>query len=541
MKRINRHRDGRGSAAAVLLILTIAAFFIFFFYMASAERVSVYHAEQPEGYRVFEEMQLEIVTDDTAPAGIQKVYRGTLPAVRNSAFCVNISHHNIQVYIDDLLIYSLTGEESNRIGKNVSNNWCCVAVSQSHAGKNVTVVLTPLLEAAADKSPVFLLGSHYAIITDLLIGEFPVLFLSILCIILGLLLLAAYLYYHHTNRSAAHGIDYLGLFSIVLGMWKLTDLDCIPLLFPKYAMVFGYVSVGSLFLISPSLQLYFSTLFKTSLRKALEITSCVSACICLFALGAQVLGITEIRQNLLLSHILLIVTLGSLPLTSLLHLVIHKSLDLLHTWKLLLLLMAGIALDLLLYYKNSGNGLLSFTIISFIIYTMIIFTSNIWSTARKAYTDIRTGLGNRARWNEIIHSSPSSPEPYAIIVMDLNGLKHINDTLGHDAGDQMILQAANILRNTLPASSTICRWGGDEFSVMLTGVHREQLDTYVQALFSAAEENNASDSTVPVSFAIGSSLSTEHPNLTRLELFKLADENMYQNKQAWYANTGKNK
>lgn len=85
----------------------------------------------------------------------------------------------------------------------------------------------------------------------------------------------------------------------------------------------------------------------------------------------------------------------------------------------------------------------------FIIYMLIVFLNTVQNTTRKAYTDSRTGLVNRTRWNELMNNDNSIPEPYAILMMDLNGLKQMNDTLGHEAGDQMIFQLSNILRNTL--------------------------------------------------------------------------------------------
>lgn len=99
---------------------------------------------------------------------------------------------------------------------------------------------------------------------------------------------------------------------------------------------------------------------------------------------------------------------------------------------------------------------------SFIVYTLIVFLRNVQESTRKAYTDSRTGLENRGRWNELMHGDDPLPEPYAILVIDLNGLKQVNDTLGHEAGDRMIYELSAILRNTLLRNSVICRWGGND-------------------------------------------------------------------------------
>ena len=74
------------------------------------------------------------------------------------------SHH--PVYFGDVLVYSLISAESNRVGRNVSSNWCSVYVGTEHAGQTVTIVRTPLLEAAVAKDVEFLLGSHYSNVID---------------------------------------------------------------------------------------------------------------------------------------------------------------------------------------------------------------------------------------------------------------------------------------------------------------------------------------------------------------------------------------
>lgn len=522
---------------AIILFSVMLAFFCGFFTYITTERVSVYHADQAHDYMVITDLEPELVTDPSAPAGMRKVYRGFLnpDQATESCFCFNIAHHQVLVYFEDTLVYSLSGMEDNRISQNVSSNWCSVPVGLAHAGKNITIVLTPMFEAAISKEPTFLLGSHYAIAMDVLIGELPLLVLSALCVMLGFFVITFSLYSHLFQKMQHNRSVCLGFFSIFLGMWKLTDLRCMPLIMPENALALGYISVGSLFLTSPCLILYFSTLFEQKKRLFPLMLSCAGSLLCLYILAEQVFGIREIRQNLVFAHILLIVSMISIPLTMLFNRIVYKSWGILHSWRLLLLLLMGIALDLILYYRNNGNGPISYSIMGFIVYTLIVFLDSIQDSTQKAYTDIRTGLMNRSRWNEVINGDLPLPEPYAILVLDLNGLKTVNDTLGHEAGDQMILQFSSILRNTLPNATLICRWGGDEFTVLLTGINRAQMEHQIQMVSSATESYNAAYPEIPIHYAVGSALSAENPKLSRAELFRLADEEMYRSKQLWYA------
>jgi diguanylate cyclase (GGDEF)-like protein len=88
--------------------------------------------------------------------------------------------------------------------------------------------------------------------------------------------------------------------------------------------------------------------------------------------------------------------------------------------------------------------------------------------------DELTGLANRAllmdRLNQAIASAERSPAPLAVLFIDLDKFKHINDTLGHDIGDEVLRQVAAKISNLLRKSDTLCRLGGDEFVLLLPAI-----------------------------------------------------------------------
>lgn len=91
-----------------------------------------------------------------------------------------------------------------------------------------------------------------------------------------------------------------------------------------------------------------------------------------------------------------------------------------------------------------------------------------------AYFDTLTGLANRAFFRMQLRKSMALAErghyAFALFYFDLDEFKRINDTLGHDAGDQLLLQVANRLKQRLRAEDTVARLGGDEFAVLLSGI-----------------------------------------------------------------------
>jgi diguanylate cyclase (GGDEF)-like protein len=88
-----------------------------------------------------------------------------------------------------------------------------------------------------------------------------------------------------------------------------------------------------------------------------------------------------------------------------------------------------------------------------------------------AYHDALTGLPNRSFLGKMlsdrIRQSSRYNRSFALLCLDLDGFKQINDTLGHDAGDDLLREVANRLENTLRKSDTVARMGGDEFTVLL--------------------------------------------------------------------------
>jgi diguanylate cyclase (GGDEF)-like protein len=95
--------------------------------------------------------------------------------------------------------------------------------------------------------------------------------------------------------------------------------------------------------------------------------------------------------------------------------------------------------------------------------------------ADRAVRDPLTGLANRSRFTSALgpalrRSRPAHGEEIAVIFCDLDGFRHINDSLGHALGDEVIVQVAERLAAILPTNATLARFGGDEFTVLHEGV-----------------------------------------------------------------------
>lgn len=121
---------------------------------------------------------------------------------------------------------------------------------------------------------------------------------------------------------------------------------------------------------------------------------------------------------------------------------------------------------------------------------------------------------------------------FAVVVLDINGLKTINDTYGHDFGDMLIISASRIICKTFQ-HSPVYRIGGDEFAVIL---EKNDYDHYPELLKQLQEEtdryNRSARADTQVSIARGIAVYNSETDLVFANVFKRADDAMYQNKAA---------
>ena len=156
----------------------------------------------------------------------------------------------------------------------------------------------------------------------------------------------------------------------------------------------------------------------------------------------------------------------------------------------------------------------------------------------RANTDELTGLYNRRYFMGALSQEAAKAEeygvPFSVIAIDVNGLKYVNDTFGHQYGDELIRAVASILKDTCRETDVAARMGGDEFSVLLPNTPSEGAECLAKRIKAAASRRALrppGGEPVPVALSIGwSGSDATLPS----KVVREADEAMYRDKEEYY-------
>ena len=173
-----------------------------------------------------------------------------------------------------------------------------------------------------------------------------------------------------------------------------------------------------------------------------------------------------------------------------------------------------------------------FLIIGFLLIIGVVYLSTV-KILHIGFRDALTGLYNRNYLEqEIIHISTGRYNPVGFISIDVDGLKLVNDSLGHGAGDTLLIIVGQIIKKCFKNSDIVVRLGGDEFSVLMPASHEIAVQKACQRLCEQIAEYNMNNPTIPVSISVGWSVGNLGAGKSAYELIEEADKLMYVEKDS---------
>jgi diguanylate cyclase (GGDEF)-like protein len=154
--------------------------------------------------------------------------------------------------------------------------------------------------------------------------------------------------------------------------------------------------------------------------------------------------------------------------------------------------------------------------------------------AKLSITDKLTGLYNRAYLEEILAReeirSQRYRRPIAILMVDIDDLKYINDHFGHLKGDLVVKETAKLLQNTCRASDIVARYGGDEFVILLPETTEKGASSVTASLRKAVNEWNAHNSDQGLTLNLAFGYACRQDGISLIDVLNQADANMYEDK-----------
>lgn len=148
-----------------------------------------------------------------------------------------------------------------------------------------------------------------------------------------------------------------------------------------------------------------------------------------------------------------------------------------------------------------------------------------------ANSDPLTGLSNRRYLEDQLRQAlgiyKRYETPFALLILDVDGLKRLNDSKGHQAGDRALVQVATAMRRTLRTTDTAARIGGDEFCVLATNQTAAAAEPLAQRIVDAVDTETGADT--PIGVSVGVVSCPEHGDDTDA-LLEMADQAMYRAK-----------
>jgi len=554
MKKEGKRITKKGIIYGCFLFIVLLAISIPFVIRTDPDRSNFEELSIDDGWHVeasgktYENMTISQNRFDMQNRGDVFYMSRTLPIeqeVDHPVLCVYSMHCYLQVFLDGELIYDY-GHKSKLESLLPGYGMQVIPISDNYSGKKVEIYYYVQENRAFDglQGPV-IMNSTYR--TQNLISRNRInALICMFLVIFGLVGMFGSAILCFRNQVFLRTFS-LTLFSFTIGIWSMCNNELMSLLFMNVSEK-SYIEYLSFYLISLSFMLYFHD------RVAVKGLPLWIKIYYLIVVGGQLIcyvafivlhftGLCSFPHFVTWEHIFLIFAILFFVLLNVAERKLYHKTE----WRITI----GFAIATILslvemirfnvqkfitgFENNKYNSSLAIGVLIIVLTLTIDFSSKVLEALYRdaknqllqqmAYLDELTGLFNRRQCEEKLRALEKYTRRYAIINLDMNLLKAINDTFGHDVGDRALKNFAEVLRDSFPEKAEICRMGGDEFAIILMDANEAQAMEGIRKMNEEMERRNAEDDIITLSTAYGCAFSTECENPHAV--YRLADQRMY--------------
>lgn len=489
-------------------------------------------------------------------AGTEYTIVGKLPEEMKGSEAIYFYTRNAitDVYIEDELIYSLRPGEKERNTGRIGN---LVPLPEGAGGKNIVIKFTINEDFRLEMISAVYFGSEGDLLRHVMCAKIISVVYSLLSLFIAVIQLGAGVLLRK-NKEDAKKLFYLGGFSLAVCLWMFGSSNIVELL-SDYRLNGQNMRYYALSLMAYPIYMFFFHDLKLKENWLDKLLHFGSLCNFMLVLLLKAFHIMDLEQSAMFTHCMLILVCGRVCWESLSS---WKKANNKSTFSGILLFVGVITISALLlvdmfhYYFAYGDSWIKvspfgyFVLIAVLTYRSLesaIHMMNLGKEAETvqhlAYFDILTGVGNRTALNEAMEQLEAHKEKagnFGIVQFDVNGLKEVNDNLGHLAGDRLLKAAARVIKEGFEGYGECYRYGGDEFVVIIEGNAKAKYALGIQNMENLIIKNNKNCAKEEkVSIAYGIAYYEENRNLTTWQLQELADEQMYRRKRKMKAAMGK--
>lgn len=471
-----------------------------------------------------------------------------LPALDgNEYLSFSNQYSSCQVFVDGEKIFDYGEEISAPYGNMLGNVSCNIPLKSQYSGKNISIRLEEKYDFTGFNIEEILLGTGSEIRFYYAKANVGVLACAILMCILSAVMFTMY----YVQKKKHFKYDYhlfrqMGVFALIGAVWILTD-SLLPQFVFDNTILFTVLSFWS-FMAMPVPVINIVEKLCRHGKRALHIAEKIILLNMIGQTLLYILNIADFPQMLPATHGILLFTLACIVYALARD---TRSKEGRYTNDILFAVFVLILFGLLalgnFYVSGTSNNNSLYYRWGIVIFIILLAMVNIkrmgvfleeWEQNRVlsklAFTDIMTKTRNRSAYERYVDDKAgfdAKKGNLSLILIDLNDLKKVNDTYGHNDGDQVLIEAARCVKEILGDLGEVYRIGGDEFVVIIEGKDVDGQACREKLSEEIGRRNEKAEHPFTVAFGFASAKKDDCGDLKELQ--KKADINMYMDKQKY--------
>ena len=451
------------------------------------------------------------------------------------------SQQALRVFLDGQEIYRFGQERPFAFLHSPGCSYHFIRLDEQAAGRVLTLELSSAYGEYAGYLNEVAAGTKMALFFEILSREWYKAAICAVIAVIGLLLIASYLFFRFKGLEMTKGALYLGIAVIFIALWALTETRILEFFLPNPTVVY-LLTFLSLLLIPYPMLLFLRANYPGLAQKSYDRLSLLLIAIVVVSLILQLTGTADLMETLPLSHFAVALICMVFGVVLYRECRLKRRLTLLA--KGLIVLVVCVAIDMVRFYGGYVSldsaaamrvGMLLFTAILGYdaIGRMYVFMEQAMEAKaleRLAYVDALTSCSNRTAFEQVMEELAKQAEQHAaveLVMFDVNDFKHFNDQYGHRAGDQVLATVVDCLQRAFDPCGTCYRIGGDEFII----IAMEGIDHFAERLAHLEELLHQEGGSYHIHLSCGRSGFLLDQTQNIWDIYRLADERMYTNKE----------